>query len=581
MDDIIIVANFDDANFILNNYSNSQYILTLTPDLYNYLQNKNLKLIDVFKINYDKIHSETIQKTFIIDKLIEKKLTDINLRLSTKEYIKFQINVFMSSFIFLLTFIKTYKQITIIDGNKYRKINNINDELEMIFNKMLKLRGFSYYFPTQNSYKKASNYLIKLNNNILKYFFYKKNIIFSSGEEYGMNILNNKLLKFNNNSRIIKLESLDSKYYVKIIINLLKLIFLKKKFSLFPINEYQKNYFNVINSIFLDLQNNELKSAKNSMIPILVEGVNYIENTNNYFSSYFSKININFFFAHQIKMSNSLILGEIAKLKNAKIFLISHGIHSCSKDTNTHIALSANARGMIVSSLANFSIIQSKISKKAFDVYNTKNISINSLPLMWGNKDIKKDNYNFIDRQRKVILHASTFKSFNVRPWIYESTFEYINGLNKLISKIRNLKDVTLIIRLRPTSECSYETLENLISKSSNVVLKKDGDFMDDLKKASLLISYSSTTIEEALYERVPVAIYANSIRFNHFECISEDINSKRSAVYNLSDQNMEKELKKIIKDHFNKPLTDDELKNYIWTKEDLELTSYNKLDSF
>ena len=43
----------------------------------------------------------------------------------------------------------------------------------------------------------------------------------------------------------------------------------------------------------------------------------------------------------------------------------------------------------------------------------------------------------------------------------------------------------------------------------------------------------------------------------------------------------MEKELKKIIKDHFNKPLTDDELKNYIWTKEDLELTSYNKLNSF
>ena len=62
VDDIIVVANFDDANFILNNYSNSQYILTLTPDLYNYLQNKNLKLIDVFKINYDG-HSETIQKT--------------------------------------------------------------------------------------------------------------------------------------------------------------------------------------------------------------------------------------------------------------------------------------------------------------------------------------------------------------------------------------------------------------------------------------------------------------------------------------------------------------------------------------
>ena len=36
---------------------------------------------------------------------------------------------------YLSTFIKTYKQITIIDVNKFRKINNIHDEIEMIFNK--------------------------------------------------------------------------------------------------------------------------------------------------------------------------------------------------------------------------------------------------------------------------------------------------------------------------------------------------------------------------------------------------------------------------------------------------------------
>ena len=47
-------------------------------------------------------------------------------------------------------------------------------------------------------------------------------------------------------------------------------------------------------------------------------------------------------------MSNSLILAEIAKSKNAK-FLISHGIHSYSKSKYSH-RTSANARGMIVSS---------------------------------------------------------------------------------------------------------------------------------------------------------------------------------------------------------------------------------------
>ena len=65
-----------------------------------------------------------------------------------------------------------------------------------------------------------------------------------------------------------------------------------------------------------------------------------------------------------------------------------------------------------------------------------------------------------------------------MRPWIYESSFEYINSLNKIISNIKNFKDITLIIRFRPTFECNYETLENLITKSSNVILKKMVLFM-------------------------------------------------------------------------------------------------------
>ena len=83
--------------------------------------------------------------------------------------------------------------------------------------------------------------------------------------------------------------------------------------------------------------------------------------------------------------------------------------------------------------------------------------------------------------------------------------------------------------------------------------------------------------MEEALYERVPAVIYANSIRFNHFEEINKINTSKRSAVYTLSDKNMELELKNIIKDHFNQPLSDEELENYIWTKDDLELQSFNQ----
>ena len=80
------------------------------------------------------------------------------------------------------------------------------------------------------------------------------------------------------------------------------------------------------------------------MIGLIEKGVNYLENMQEYLLDYFSNSKI-LYFAHQIKMSNSLLLADIAKSKNAKIFLISHGIHSCSKNIITQKALEFNANG--------------------------------------------------------------------------------------------------------------------------------------------------------------------------------------------------------------------------------------------
>ena len=106
------------------------------------------------------------------------------------------------------------------------------------------------------------------------------------------------------------------------------------------------------------------------------KGVNYLENMQEYLLDYFSNSKI-LYFAHQIKMSNSLLLADIAKSKNAKIFLISHGIHSCSKKYNYAKALEFNANGMLISPFSDYSLIQSKIAKHAFKKYDNNKKSIN------------------------------------------------------------------------------------------------------------------------------------------------------------------------------------------------------------
>ena len=63
-------------------------------------------------------------------------------------------------------------------------------------------------------------------------------------------------------------------------------------------------------------------------------------------------------------------------------------------------------------------------------------------------------------------------------------------------------------------------TKEALISLLSplpkNVIIENDKTFEDMLKKADLLVSYSSTTIEEALMNNVPVLLYGGNGRYCH-----------------------------------------------------------------
>ena len=111
-------------------------------------------------------------------------------------------------------------------------------------------------------------------------------------------------------------------------------------------------------------------------------------------------------------------------------------------------------------------------------------------------------------------------------------------------------------------------SLKNLLPKSNNCRIKADGSFHDDLAQADLLISFSSTTIDEALYAGKPVALFGGSERYRHLLGSSKLPDGKnRSAVYHLSQENIDEMLHAIIAAHKNEPLTEEELSDYIWPK--------------
>ncbi|MDC3131991.1 hypothetical protein OA492_03655, partial [Pelagibacteraceae bacterium] len=267
---------------------------------------------------------------------------------------------------------------------------------------------------------------------------------------------------------------------------------------------------------------------------------NFNLNFKNQISSLFDK-NISLFISHELCWYENLVIADYCYKKNIKVHLISHGSHSLTDNTSQDdFFVSARANGMLYSNFANLFIPQSKAALKYL---KNKNIPNNKIllnkPIMWGVSKFLKKNYS-TNKKEFVILHASTSKIMSGRNWIYENSFEYIKNINYLIKKIDKFNNVKLVIRLRENLELDYRLTKLLFAKSKNVIIKLNGSFYDDVLNSDLIISYSSTVIEEALYLRKPVALFGNDY-YRHFNI------PKNLPLYSLTRNNFDNVFTEII----------------------------------
>ena len=130
-------------------------------------------------------------------------------------------------------------------------------------------------------------------------------------------------------------------------------------------------------------------------------------------------------------------------------------------------------------------------------------------PLIFGmknkistSKNIRKSLFGH-NSKKFIILHAGTPKDWNFfRPINYETTDEYISNLIEIIKAIKSNKNIFLAIRIRESENLTLSILKTLLPKFNNYGIYNAGNFMDYLHCSDLLVSYSSTTIEEALMNK-------------------------------------------------------------------------------
>ena len=246
--------------------------------------------------------------------------------------------------------------------------------------------------------------------------------------------------------------------------------------------------------------------------------------------------------------SDDVLLAQMCRDRGITTAIVPHGSHVRPKDEYEEIEWQENARHILDGPFS-FLLMQSPLAEGYLEIFPFKGKIVNTGPLIWGRPlgwEAGKARFESMFGARfkygstKVILHAGTpVATRSLRLHVYETPDEYIQALRELAVAVENLPNTALIIRFRPSPEITVQSLKRLVPFSDKVVLSVDGKFSDFLGMADLLVSFSSTTIEEAFQNNVPVLLYGGRGRYQHVPAyeITPLKAVKKAAVYYVKEE--------------------------------------------
>jgi len=242
------------------------------------------------------------------------------------------------------------------------------------------------------------------------------------------------------------------------------------------------------------------------------------------------KIKKPFMILSQHSLGFSSLLGEHSSKLGIPAISISHGTHSFHGDKYAQTAWKRHSK-MLLDTVYPYTAIQSPLANIFLDktqLQHSKKVITG--PVLYAKessismKNSRTDIYG-VNSDKLILLHASSPRdSSSFRPWIYETIDEYVRNINDLIEVVEDDSNIHLAIRFRPTpfhplsgnSGFSKIDLKNLLKPSSCYEIYTDGEFYEYLGSSDILVSYSSTTIEESFQARVPVLQYDADNKYMH-----------------------------------------------------------------
>ena len=244
---------------------------------------------------------------------------------------------------------------------------------------------------------------------------------------------------------------------------------------------------------------------------------------------------------------DDVMIGELCRAASIPAMIVSHGSHPPPSNEAERHEWGEHGRRLIGAPYQ-YTALQSPLAEEFHKLLSLNGArGVRTGPLIWATVDKSERSIALRHRMlgdgiaERVIVHAGTSKgvSEKVRFHVYETPDEYLQSIRDLVQAVGQVPRVRLIIMFRPSDHIGLEDLKTLVSFSEKAMVSVGEPLVEVLGFTDLLVSFSSTVIEEALQNRIPVLLYGGEGRYQHVPAASvfADATPGPSAVYHVKER--------------------------------------------
>ncbi len=240
----------------------------------------------------------------------------------------------------------------------------------------------------------------------------------------------------------------------------------------------------------------------------------------------------------------SAVLGALCGDLDIPAVLVPHGSLLPPKNRWEEIEWRRLSQAQMLSSYP-YTVAQTPMAAKHAAFYKISDRTWNTGPILFSKLE-KKNGRGLrkkldIPEDIPVIVYAvAQRKRSSVRFHIFETEDECLSSMSDVVKAVNHMEKAHLIIKLHPGIEFSEYQMRHLLPKSNRLSVLQKEPFTDVLAASDLLVSFTSTVIEEAIQNRIPVVLFDKWKRFSFFDafdCSRTDQGQWRAEVgYYVND---------------------------------------------